>query len=103
MMKSVASSWVLQLRRVWSTSRSFHTTLYTAISSFLQHPAVAIRVREICEAGVVPASGIEPGCETSVPGINGRLVPDLADFDPTFEQATPRSLNIGDEEIDVAK
>jgi hypothetical protein len=30
-------------------------------------------------------------------------VPDLADFDPTFKQAASRSLEVGDDEIDVAK
>src|SRR6478672_7218153 len=82
----------------------FHAaTSRIAVAAFLQHPAVAIRVREVGEAGVVPARGVEPGCETSVPGINRYLVPDLTDFDPTFEQAAPRSLKVGDDEIDVAK
>jgi hypothetical protein len=30
-------------------------------------------------------------------------LPDLTDFDPTFEQAAPRHLKVGDDEIDVAK
>jgi hypothetical protein len=103
-MKDVpAFSQVLLLRRAWSTSQSFHDTSHIAVTPFLQHPAVAIRVREVGEAGVVPARGIEPGCETSVPGINGYLVPDFADLDPTFEQAAPRSLKVGDDEIDVVK
>src|SRR6266403_2903193 len=91
------------LRRAWSTSRSFHNTLHIAVTPFLQHPAVAVRVREVGEAGVVLARGVEPGCETSVPGIDGYLVPDLTHFDPTFEQAARRSLKIGDNEMDVAK
>src|SRR5215471_10984972 len=68
-----------------SASRSFHNTSRIAVAAFLQHPAVAIRVREVGEAGVVPARGVEPGCETSVPGSNRYLVPDLTDFDSTFE------------------
>ena len=52
---------------------------------------------------IVRTRSVEPGRETSVPGINGYLVPDLTDFDPTFEQATSRSLKVGDDEIDVAK
>ena len=67
---------------------------------FLEHPAVAIRVREVGEAGVVPARGVESGCETSVQASMGNLVPDLADLDPTFEQC---SLKVGDDEIDFAK
>ena len=67
------------------------------------HPAVAIRIREVGEACIVSARRVEPGCETSVPGCNGRLVADLTDLDPTFEQAAPRSLKVGDDEIDVAK
>ena len=42
-------------------------------------------VRDILEAGVVSARGVEPGCETSVPGVNGYLVPNLTDFNPTFD------------------
>jgi hypothetical protein len=30
-------------------------------------------------------------------------VPDLIDVDPMFEQAVPRGLKVGDDEIDVAK
>jgi hypothetical protein len=72
-------------------------------SPFLQHPAIAIWIGELGEAGVIPVRGVEPGCETSVPGIDGYLVPDLTDFDPTFEWAVPRSLDVGDDEIDFAK
>jgi hypothetical protein len=46
---------------------------------------------------------VESGCESSGPGINGYLVPDLTDFDPTFKQAVACSLDVGDDEIDVAK
>ena len=42
-------------------------------------------------------------CETSIPGSNGRLVPELTDVDPTFEQTAPRGLKVRDDEIDVAK
>jgi hypothetical protein len=43
-------------------------------------------------------------CGSSVPvAPNGRLVPDLTDLDPTFEQAAPRGLEVRDDEIDVAK
>src|ERR1700754_1259231 len=73
------------------------------VAPFLQHPAVAIRIREAGEARIVPACGVEPGCETSVPGIDGCLVPDLTDVDPIFEQAAARGLKVGDDEIDVAK
>jgi len=31
------------------------------------------------------------------------LVPDLTDLDSTFEQAVPRGLEVGDDEIGVAK
>ena len=37
------------------------------------------------------------------PSSNGRLVPDLAYVDPTFEQTVPRGLEVRDNEIDVAK
>jgi hypothetical protein len=30
-------------------------------------------------------------------------VPDLTDFDPTFDEAAPCSLKVGDDEIDFAK
>jgi hypothetical protein len=30
-------------------------------------------------------------------------VPDLTDFDPTLEQAVSRRLEVGDDEIDLAK
>src|SRR5690242_7377428 len=90
------SSRVLRRRRAWSTSR-------TAIAAFLQDPAVTVRVREVGETGVVPACGVEPGCETSVPGINGYLVANLTDSDATFEQAVPHSIEVGDDEIDLAK
>jgi hypothetical protein len=30
-------------------------------------------------------------------------VPNLTDLDPTFEQAGPRGLKIGDDEIDASK
>ena len=56
-----------------------------AVAAFLQHPAVAIRIREASEAGVVPPRGVEPGCETSVSGINGHLVADFTDVDSAFE------------------
>jgi hypothetical protein len=41
--------------------------------------------------------------QNPVPGINGSLVPDLTDFDPTFEQAASHSLKVGDHKIDAAK
>jgi hypothetical protein len=47
--------------------------------------------------------GVEPGGETSVPGTDRRLVPDLTDLYPTLEQVAPRGLEVGDDEIDVAK
>src|SRR5262249_34043721 len=49
------------------------------------------------------ARGVEPGCETSVPSSNGRLVANLTDLDSTFEQTVPRGLEVRDDEIDVAK
>jgi len=33
----------------------------------------------------------------------GYFVPDLTDFDPTFEQAVPHGVEVGDDEIGVAK
>ena len=78
-------------------------TLRIAVTPFLQHPTIAIRVREVGEARVVPVRGVEPDCETSVPGIDGDLVPDRTDFDPALKQAAPRGLEVGDDEIDVAK
>jgi len=35
----------------------------------------------------VPARGVEPGCETSVPGANRNLVPDLTDLDATLSDS----------------
>src|SRR6266404_6564819 len=66
-------------------------------------PTFAIRIGEVGEAGIVSAPRVEPGCETSVPSSNGRLVPNLTDVNPTFEHASPRGLEVGDDEIDVAK
>src|SRR6267378_3001956 len=80
----------------------FDSTLGIVVTSFLQHPTIAIQVREVGEARVVPVCGVEPGCETSVPGINWYLVPDLADFDPAFDEVAPRRPKIGDDEIGVA-
>jgi hypothetical protein len=71
------SCWVLLLRRARSTSRSFRDTSHIAVIPFVWHPPVAIWVREVGEAGAVPARGVEPGCETPVPGINGSLVSNL--------------------------
>ena len=48
-------------------------------------------------------SGVEPSCETSVPGIDGDLVPDRTDLDSAFEQASPRHIEVGDDEVNVAK
>ena len=61
----------------------------------------SIQIGEVGKAGIVSARGVEPGCETSIPGSNGRLVPDLTDLDSTFEQAAPRGLEVRDDEIDV--
>jgi hypothetical protein len=58
---------------------------------------------EVGEAGIVSARRVDLECETSVPGSNGRLVPDLTDVDTTFEQAAPSGLEVRDDEIDVAK
>jgi len=46
--------------------------------------------------------GVEPSLKTSVPGLDGNLVPDSTDPDPAFEQAAPHRLAVGDDEIDVA-
>jgi hypothetical protein len=43
--------------------------------------------------------GVDAGRETSVPGADGRLLPDLTDHDATFEQAAPRGLKIGDDDV----
>jgi len=92
------------LSHVYETGiQAIHTTSPTAVPTFLKHPAIAIRIGEVGEAGIVSARGIEPGCETSVPGSNGYLVTDLTDVDPSLEQAPPRGLEVGDYEIDVAK
>ena len=82
---------------------SQETTSHTAVAPFLKHPAIAIRIGEVGEAGIVSARGVEPGCETSVPGSNGRLVPDLSDPYSAFEQAVPSGLKICDDDIDVAE
>src|SRR5215470_12486080 len=85
-----------------TSPEGFDNTLRIAVTPFLQHPTIAIRVREVGEARVVPVRGVEPGCETSVPGIDGNLVPDRTDLDPPFEQATPHRLEVGHDEINVA-
>ena len=69
-----------------STLDSTHLrSIHLAVAPFLKYPAIAIRIGEVGEAGIVSARGIEPGCETSVPGVNGYLVPNLTDFNPTFD------------------
>ena len=55
-----------------------------------------IRIGEVGEAGIVSACGVEPGNETSVPGSDRHLVPDLTDLDPMFEQTGPRGLEVRD-------
>jgi hypothetical protein len=70
---------------------------------FLQHPGVAIRIGELGKTGIVSTRGVEPGRKTSIPRSNGRLVHDLADLNPTFEQAASGSLKVRNDEIDVAK
>ena len=80
-----------------------HPASTTAVAPFLNHPAIAIQIGEVGEAGIVSARGVEPGCETSVLSSHWRLVSDLTDVDPAFEQLTPRGLNVGDNEIHVAK
>src|SRR5215831_9075736 len=97
-MFSIPSSGVVPLPIFMNASPS-----HTAVAPFLKHPAIAIRIGEIGEAGIVSARGVEAGCEASVPGSNGRLVPDLTDIDPTFEQTPPRGFEVGDDEIDVGK
>ena len=62
---------------------------HPAIAPLLQHPAVAIRIGEAGEAGIVSARRVRPRCEASVPGSNGCLVPNLTNLDPTFEQKAP--------------
>src|SRR5262249_41162272 len=78
----------------------FDNPLWIAVTAFLQHPTIAIRVREVSEARVVLARGVEPHRETSVPGIDRYFVPDCADRNPMMEQAAPRSLKVSDDEID---
>jgi hypothetical protein len=46
----------------------FDNTLRIAVTAFLQHPTVAVRVREVGEARVVPACWVGSGCETCVAG-----------------------------------
>src|SRR5262245_49076134 len=75
----------------------------TPVASFLKDPSITIRIGEVGEARVVSASKVKTGCETSVPGSNWRLVPDLADVDPTFEQSVACGLEVVDHKIDVAK
>src|SRR5262249_49006388 len=85
------------------TNKAVHITSRTVVAPFLKHPGIAIRIGEVGKAGIVSSRGVEPGCEPPVPCSNGRLVPDLIDVSPTFEQTAPRRLEIGDDEIDVAK
>src|SRR5512138_2624428 len=73
------------------------------VASFLEHPAVPVRVRKVGEAGVVPARGIEPGGEAAVPCGDRRLVPDIADLNAAFQQTAARGLQIRDDEIGVTK
>jgi hypothetical protein len=73
------------------------------VATFLQHPGVTIRIRELGEAGIVSARDVETGGKTSVPGSDWRLVPELANRHATFEQKIPRSLQIRDDEIDFTK
>jgi hypothetical protein len=73
------------------------------VAPFLQYPAVSIRIGEVGEASIISARRVEPGCETSVPGSNWRLVPDLADLDSTFDQAAPGGLEVRDHEVDLAE
>ena len=71
------------------------------VAPFLEHPAVAIRIGEVGEAGIVSAREVEPRCQNLRPRPNGRLVPDLTDLNPAFEQAAPRGLKVRDDEIDI--
>lgn len=45
---------------------------------------------------------VEPGCESSIPGSNGCLVPDLTDVDPTLKQSASYTPEARHGEIDVA-
>jgi len=74
-----------------------------AIAAFLQHPAVTVWIGKVGETCIVSMRGVKPGCETSVPGSNGRLVTDLTDRDPAFDQSTPRGLKVCDNKIRIAK
>src|SRR5262249_40527765 len=73
-----------------------------AITAFLEHPTVPVEVGEVRKARVVATSRVEAWREPSIPGSDRRLVPDLADGDPTFEQPAPCRLEVVDDEIDVA-
>jgi hypothetical protein len=63
----------------------------TSVSTFLQHPAITIRVLEVGETCVVAAGRIKTGRKPSVPRSNGCLVPDFADLYTAFDQPAPRS------------
>src|SRR5262249_51447155 len=72
------------------------------ITPFLENPAVPVEVGEVCEAGVVATGWVDSRREASVPGADRRLVADLADRDPAFEQPVPCRLKVVDDQIDVA-
>src|SRR5262249_31399776 len=72
------------------------------ITPFLERPAVPVEVGEVREARVVAARRVQPRRESAVPRADRRLVADLADADPAFEQPLSRSLEVVDDEQDVA-
>src|SRR5262245_18908010 len=80
----------------------FTGRLAMAIAPFLQYPAVAIRIGEVGEAGIVSVRRVEPGSETAIPGSDRGLVADFTDRDPVFEQVAPRGLEVRDHQIGVA-
>ena len=73
-----------------------------AIAPFLQYPAVAIRIAEVGEAGIVSVRRVEPRSETPIPRSDRGLVADFTDRDAAFEQVAARGLEVRDHEIGVA-
>jgi hypothetical protein len=72
-----------------------------AVSAFLQGPAVAVRVGEVGEAGVVATLRIQPRAPPAGPGPDRLLVPDLADGDTASDELRPLRREVGRDEMQV--
>src|SRR5262245_33590686 len=66
--------WVFVYCAAYGRHHQRSTLRQNALGPFLRHPAIAIRIEEVGETGIVSARVVEPGAETSVPDSNGRLV-----------------------------